>query len=441
MYKFFCALVCAVPLVFPEAVFAEDTSLLSRAEHILQKVVEADMACRDVPLTLTPAPDPKNPGKMWFTERPALLCAYGEQSGTWHPVTIALPSPVPLQYFACIGDAPTTLDRRSCALLYRTLTPGYRLAHLGGTGVTRLSFDVWHEETGERLTVYRTRHLWLDDEALASRNFDRVVSTMRTVSYTPYHADLHDPALVIEGRGFLVNAVERALAAVSIVPSNAFSGRTLSETVPSEILVALAMIEQMDDKSFDESPLQTMEAVLVEYALNREHAYTWTQSTAMAIGPMQFTNLRGDGTYNAVVRKCPAAKLDPNFETGARELGNALKAATCLIDLEVAQFPRIAKLYERSPILAGIYPVAAYNGSPSSARALYEWIARRGIDIETDVVPIPKSLSIKRQEQCPCMMANGKVRKKGTRLVIKQNTETPGYVKKYIFIINYLGKE
>ncbi len=412
-----------------------------RGEYILTKVAEAEERCRDEPLTLPQSPDPKGANNTWFIERPVLLCAYSEVNRTWHPVVVTIPSPVPREYFACIGAAQTVQDRKSCVMPYRIISDGYRLAHLGGTGATRLSFNVWHQATGERLTVYRTRHLWLDDDALKSRDITRVIATMRTISYTPYHADLYDPALVVEGKEFLYRAVERSLAEMTHVPSNAFPDRTLSKSVPWEIPMALAIIEQMDDKAFEELPTVTTEAVFVEYALNRERTFMWTQSSAMAIGPMQFTNGNGNGTYSSVVARCPEAKLNPNFDVGARELTNSIKAAICLIDLEVAQFPRIAKLFERSPILAGIYPVAAYNGSPASARALYDWVLRRGIDIEADAVAVPDALHMKRHESCPCRLANGKLRKKGTRLVIKQNTETPGYIKKYIFVINYLSKE
>ena len=38
---------------------------------------------------------------------------------------------------------------------------------------------------------------------------------------------------------------------------------------------------------------------------------------ARAIGPMQFTNRRGNGTYSLVVRRCPAARIDPTSASAA----------------------------------------------------------------------------------------------------------------------------
>ncbi|MEJ0100401.1 MAG: hypothetical protein WDO12_11970 [Pseudomonadota bacterium] len=41
-------------------------------------------------------------------------------------------------------------------------------------------------------------------------------------------------------------------------------------------------------------------------------------SRASAIGPMQFTNgKKNNGTYAMVVKRCPEAQLDRDFERGA----------------------------------------------------------------------------------------------------------------------------
>jgi hypothetical protein len=58
---------------------------------------------------------------------------------------------------------------------------------------------------------------------------------------------------------------------------------------------------------------------------------------AKALGPMQFTDRRGHGTYLFVVRSCRGAQLDPNFERGSTRLSNAMKAAVCLLDIELSQ--------------------------------------------------------------------------------------------------------
>ena len=112
--------------------------------------------------------------------------------------------------------------------------------------------------------------------------------------------------------------------------------------------------------------------MLSQYGLKREEAYRYSVSSAAALGAMQFTNSRGNGTYSLVVRRCPAARLDPNFERGATNLLNAMKAAICLFDIELSQMRAdIRAAYRENPEVLGIFPVAAYNGGPRNVAKLY----------------------------------------------------------------------
>ena len=120
------------------------------------------------------------------------------------------------------------------------------------------------------------------------------------------------------------------------MPSAAFPGELLADSIPLQVITTLAVIEQTDDKDYVEKQALAFDEVLSQYGLKQEEAYRYSVSSANAIGPMQFTNRRGNGTYALVVRRCPAAKLDPNFESGATNLLNAMKAAVCLLDLELA---------------------------------------------------------------------------------------------------------
>ena len=108
--------------------------------------------------------------------------------------------------------------------------------------------------------------------------------------------------------------------------------------------------------------------MLSHYGLKQEEAYRYSVSSAKALGPMQFTNRKGNGTYALVVRLCSAAKLDPNFERGATNLLNAMKAAICLFDIELAQMrSEIRVAYPNNQEVLGIFPVAAYNGGPRNS--------------------------------------------------------------------------
>ena len=55
-------------------------------------------------------------------------------------------------------------------------------------------------------------------------------------------------------------------------------------------------------------------------------------------------------TYSLVVRKCRGAQIDPNFERGATRLQNAMKAAACLLDIELSQMSsEIRSAYRTNP--------------------------------------------------------------------------------------------
>ncbi len=413
---------------------------VSYADQILEKIREGEERCRAEAVIVPTTEDRTSSEGAKIAYRPVLLCAYSEVSKTWHTIEVALPYPVPQSYIVCVAASPTLADRRACVLDVRVVTPGYHVEHLAGFGATRFIVNA-RTNAGEPLTVYRTRHLWFDDDALASGKLSRIIETARAVNYTPYHPNFMNDDLVEAGMRFLREEIRSSFSGLE-VPSNAYAGLTLTDVVPWQIIMSLAAIEQMDDKAFQEDRERTTKSVFVEYALNREDTFKWSQSGARAIGALQFTNRGGDGTYSAVVRMCPDAEIDPSFENGARNLRNVIKAATCLIDLEVAQFPAIKALFARSPLVAGIYPVAAYNGSPSSARALYKWIKRRGIDVERHEIDVPSSLTMTRTETCPCRNVRVKKGKKRivSRLVVyAQNTETPMYVEKYIYLLNFLS--
>ncbi len=450
---------------FAHSAFANlEVAPINRATYILEKVKEGDAVCRNATLSAI-TETTATTGVTRITERPVALCAFSETTKSWHVIYVALKYPVPGEYITCIKSAPTLPGRKSCQLPFRVMTPGFQVEHLRGYGITRLIFDVYSEKfdqtqvggetkevrtRNEKLTVYRTRHLWFDDEALASGDVDRVVKTTTAKNYTPDHPDFIDDELVDTGALFLFEKVRSAQQALGLDPSrpssvrsHAFPDRTLGDVVPWETVMSLAIIEQMDDMTFFSDKKLATESVLREYALNREEAFRWSQSGANAIGPLQFTESGGNGTYSAMVRGYPDANLEPQFQVGARDLGNVLKAAIALIDYEVAQFPEIKPIFEKNPKIGGAFPVAAYNGGPSSARALYAWLKKNRISIEHKEINFPQSFAMKRTEKCPCKDASAQKGKKNrivSHIVVKvQNTETPGYLVKYFYLLNYLA--
>ena len=162
-------------------------------------------------------------------------------------------------------------------------------------------------------------------------------------------------------------------------PSAAFPGELLADVVPAEVITTLAVIEQTDDGDYVKRKSAAFNDVLSQYGLKREEAYRYSVSRASALGPMQFTNRKGNGTYALVVRRCPKADIDPNFERGATNLLNAMKAAICLFDIELSQMrPEIRLAYRDNPEVLGIFPVAAYNGGPRNVTKLYGTMKKDG---------------------------------------------------------------
>jgi hypothetical protein len=149
---------------------------------------------------------------------------------------------------------------------------------------------------------------------------------------------------------------------------------------------------------------------------------------------MQFTNRRGKGTYSAVVRLCPLARLDPVFETGATNLLNAMKAAICLLDLEIAGMRSdIRQAYKKNPVVLGIFPVAAYNGGPRNVTKLYRVLARMNVGL--DELSRPQAELTESAVRCPCVW---KTEGDAVRPVSipRYNNENRWYIEKYQSIVS-----
>jgi hypothetical protein len=135
-----------------------------------------------------------------------------------------------------------------------------------------------------------------------------------------------------------------------------------------------------------------------------------------------------------VVRRCPEARLDPNFERGATNLLNAMKAAICLFDIELLQMRAdIRVAYHDNREVLGIFPVAAYNGGPRNVTKLYGVMKRMGVKLE-DLRP-PGEQPEGWQVTCPCLWKEGET---GIRPVAipKYNNENRWYIEKYQNILS-----
>jgi len=289
---------------------------------------------------------------------------------------------------------------------------------------------------GEPLKVYGRKFPVFDNGLVKRRRWAEVVQTAKPIVYLPFTEDTFDPGFVSGGKEFLTATAAKALEELRAakVPSAAFPGELLADAIPPEVVTTLAVIEQTDDRDYVEKQGVAFEEVLSQYGLKEEEAYRYSVSSAKALGPMQFTNRRGNGTYSLVVRRCPGAKLDPKFESGATNLLNAMKAAICLLDLEISGMREdIREAYKKNPVVLGIFPVAAYNGGPRNVAKLYRVLDRMSVQLDelTRAPDKPTEHSVK----CPCIWKS-----EGEAVIPvaipRYNNENRWYIEKYQSIVS-----
>lgn len=285
------------------------------------------------------------------------------------------------------------------------------------------------------MKVYGRKFPVFDNALIAKKKWRAAVETAKPIVYLPFNEDTLDPLFVSGGTDFLLSTARKAIEELRVAkaPAVAYPGQLLADVVPAQVITTLAVIEQTDDADFVEKKAAAFNEVLSQYGLKREEAYRYSVSRAAALGPMQFTNKKGKGTYAYVVRRCPEANLDPNFERGATNLLNAMKAAVCLFDIELSQMRAdIRAAYHDNMEVLGIFPVAAYNGGPRNVAKLYGVMTRMGVKLE-DLRP-PGEQPQGNPVTCPCLW-----REEGTGVrpvtIPKYNNENRWYIEKYQSIL------
>lgn len=388
-----------------------------RHEVIRDHVAEAKELLRNVQLDYVFV---KKGRKEILRGRPVAFALWSESKKQWTVAHLEIPRP-PFRWKP--GRKPFPFVVR---------TPGIEAWHVKGTGAERLMFAF--AKDGEKLKVYGRKFPVFDNTLVAKKKWQAVVQTAKPIVYLPFSEDTLDPTFVSDGAEFLLSTARKAnddLRAAR-APSIAFPGESLADVVPPEVIATLAVIEQTDDADFLQKKTDASNEVLSQYGLKREEAYRYSVSRASALGPMQFTNRRGNGTYAMVVRRCPEAALDPNFERGATNLLNAMKAAICLFDIELAQMPsEIRAAYHDNKEVLGIFPVAAYNGGPRNVAKLYGVMDRMGVRLEE---LRPPGDPPDEQVTCPCLWKEDAL---GLRPlpIPKYNNENRWYIEKYQAIL------
>jgi hypothetical protein len=395
-----------------------EAQLRDRHEVIHDLVNEARVLLRDVQLQYVFTGKGK---RETLRGRPVAFALWSETRKQWSVAQIEIPRP-PIKWRP--GGRPMAFTVR---------TPGITARHVKGTGAERLMFAF--SQNGEALKVYGRKFPVFDNALLKKKRWRAVAETARPIVYLPFTEDTLDPLFVSGGREFLLSTARQAIEELRAanVPSAAFPGQLLADVVPPEVITTLAVIEQTDDSDYMEKKTEAFNEVLSHYGLKREEAYRYSVSSASAIGPMQFTNRRGNGTYSLVVRRCPRARLDPDFERGATNLLNAMKAAICLFDIELLQMRADIRLaYRDNPGVLGIFPVAAYNGGPRNVTKLYNVMKKMKVELAD--LRSPGEQTAIRPVQCPCLW---KEEETGVVPVAipRYNNENRWYVEKYQSIL------
>jgi hypothetical protein len=391
-----------------------------RREAIHDLVAEAQVLLNDVELQYVFTGEGKN---QVLRGRPVAFALWSETKQEWLIAHIELPRP-PLRWDPN-GGKP---------LAFRVVTPGIKARHVRGTGAERLMFAFSRD--GDPLKVYGRKFPVFDSTLIKRRQWSAVVENAKPIVYLPFTEDTFDPAFVSSGKEFLLTTARQAIEELRLakVPSVAFRGELLADVIPPQVITTLAVIEQTDDKDYIQKRALAFEEVLSQYGLKREEAYRYSISDANALGPMQFTNGRRNGTYAYVVKRCRRANLDPVFERGATNLLNAMKAAACLLDFNLASMrPDIRRAYRANPEVLGIFPVAAYNGGSRNVTKLYRVLMR--MNVKPEQLSRPAVQLADASARCPCVW---KVEGAATRPVRipRYNIENRRYIEKYQSIVS-----
>jgi len=406
----------------PEGDMAEvvvQGSIRTRHEVIHNLVTEAQELLQDVELEYVLTGKGK---RQALRGRPVAFALWSEGKQQWTIAQVELPRP-PIKWKP--GRKP---------LKFRMLTPGIEARHVKGTGAERLMFAF--SADGEPLKVYGRKFPVFDNKLVKRKQWSAVVQTAKPIVYLPFTEDTFDPGFVSGGKEFLATTASKALEELRLarVPSAAFPGELLADVIPPQVVTTLAVIEQTDDRDYVQKQDVAFDEVLSQYGLKQDEAYRYSVSSAKALGPMQFTNRRGNGTYSLVVRRCRGANLDPVFERGATNLLNAMKAAICLLDLEISGMrPDIRAAYRDNPVVLGIFPVAAYNGGPRNVGKLYKVLDRMNVGL--DELSRPPEEPVDTPVKCPCVW-----KADGTDVrpvsIPRYNNENRWYIEKYQSIVS-----
>src|SRR5688572_5086033 len=238
----------------PEEVVVQGR-ILKRHEVIHDLVAEGQALLRDVELQYVFTGKGK---REVLRGRPVAFALWDDAKQEWTVAQIELPRP-PIKWKP--GRKP---------LPFRNLTPGIQARHVKGTGAERLMFAF--SQDGNPLRVYGRKFPVFDNNLLKRRQWRAVAQTAKPIVYLPFTEDTFDPGFVSSGKEFLVATARKAIDELRLaqVPSAAFPGELLADSIPLQVITTLAVIEQTDDADYLRKQALAFDEVLSQYGLKQE---------------------------------------------------------------------------------------------------------------------------------------------------------------------------
>jgi len=194
-----------------------------------------------------------------------------------------------------------------------------------------------------------------------------VYVTQRTIKYqfyAPYSPDLHSSDLIKSGIDYTATVIAKAFGDLQIagVKSRAISGKLVTDVLApySDFFNRIPILEQTDLTEFQIDPQNTIERVQIIIGINQDQAFNMTCNSSSACGWLQFT----PSTYATIVKDYPSAKLIKDFNIGAADHLNSMKAAILLYDenLRGLILAHGQKMINDSNLEE--YLASSYNGAP-----------------------------------------------------------------------------
>lgn len=189
--------------------------------------------------------------------------------------------------------------------------------------------------------------------------------------YTAYSQELDTKTMRTAGMEYLRLLQAQAYDKIKSydLRSRVAPNATIADKIPESMVSRLMITEHIDPLHMKYVGMeQCVHEVLFTVAANQGHSYAYAKSSAGALGLPQFV----PSTYDMVRKNYPEARLEPNFELGMRDLGNAVLASVLLLDLELTPLPpAYLKRFMDSSQQLSAFLAAGYNRNPHHVLQTY----------------------------------------------------------------------